>query len=148
MLIDGDGKSLPTDGNQNYYRMRESLNPNAKQVGQANRFGSPSNQHSGNVSAMDQNYNNSSSGKSQLLKSGLPPSGKILAQQSGTKNKGFKSAQRSSNFQRVGNSISGNNVVNQAQSMQNGHAPQGALKPGRLSHQVADEYNNLSENNL
>ena len=42
---------------------------------------------------------------------GLPPAGKLqVGQQANQKNKGFKSAQRSSNFQRVGNSISGNNT--------------------------------------
>lgn len=96
---------------------------------------------------MEKNYNNSS-GHNNMLNGGLPPSGKILAQQSGTKNKGFKSAQRSSNFQRVGNSISGSNA-GQAQSMHNGHSAlvnQGAaIKPGRFSHHAADEYKNQSE---
>ena len=113
-------------------------------MGQVNRFGSPNNLHGGNASAMEKNYNNSSaSGQRQLL-GGLPPSGKIPAQQSGTKNKGFKSAQRSTNFQRVGNSISGSNAVNQTpQTGQNGHGA--LLNQGRFSHHASDEYKNLSE---
>ena len=48
---------------------------------------------------------NSAQGQRSQLDGGLPPTGK-LANQSGVKNKGFKSAQRSTNFQRVCNSIS------------------------------------------
>lgn len=110
--IRGRDQFNDSGGNQNYFR---SINQNAQQTGQANRFGSPSNQqHGGNISAMEKKYDHSA-GQRNLLKNGLPPSGKILAQQSGSKNKGFKSAQRSS-FQRVGNSISSNNM-GQAQSM-------------------------------
>jgi len=95
---------------------------------------------------MDKNQSNSSQGQRSQLQGGLPPTGQ-LGNQSGTKNKGFKSAQRSTNFQRVGNSISGNDI-NQSQSTHNGNSAivvNSGLKPARFSHQVDDEYKHFDD---
>ena len=46
---------------RDHYKLRESINPNAKQIVEINRFESPSNKIGGNASALDKNYKNSTS---------------------------------------------------------------------------------------